>query len=71
MVPVSCDYAIWAEHSADRVQGLASLRERRPEIKALALWVDGKISDRGLDELKKRDIEVVSNVLEPLSKPSS
>ena len=64
VVPVSCDYAIWAEKSAGRVEDFVALRQSKPEIKRLALWIDGKVSPRGLDELKKRDIDVVTGVLD-------
>jgi hypothetical protein len=71
VVPISCDYAIWAEKPAGRVEAFVALRQSRPEIKGLALWVDGKVSDRGLDELKKRQIDVVTGVLDKSSKPSA
>lgn len=68
VVPISCDYAIWAEKPAGRVEAFVALRESRPEIKGLALWVDGKVSDRGLEELKKRKIDTVTGVLDKSSK---
>jgi hypothetical protein len=71
VVPISCDYAIWAEKPAGRVEAFVALRQSRPEIKGLALWVDGKVSDRGLEELKKRQIETVTGVLDRPSKPSA
>lgn len=71
VVPISCDYAIWAEKPAGRVDAFVALRQSRPEIKGLALWVDGKVSDRGLEELKKRQIETVTGVLDKPSKPSA
>ena len=71
VVPVSCDYAIWAEKPASRVEEFAALRQSRPEVKGLALWVDGKVSDRGLEELKKRNIDVVTGVLDKASKPNA
>jgi hypothetical protein len=63
VVPVSCDYAIWAEKPAGRVEEFAALRQSRPEIKGLALWVDGKVSGRGRQELKARQIELATDVL--------
>jgi len=71
MVPVSCDYAVWAERPAGRVEEFSALRQSRPEIKGLALWVDGKVSDRGLEELKSRNIETVTGVLDKPSKPNA
>jgi len=71
VVPISCDYAIWFERPAARVNDFVALREKRPDIKGLALWVDGKVSPRGLEELKKRNIEVVTGVLDKPSKPSA
>jgi hypothetical protein len=71
VVPISCDYAIWAEKPAGRVEAFVALRQSRPEIKGLALWVDGKVSDRALEELKKRQVDVVTGVLDQPSKPSA
>ena len=71
VVPISCDYAIWAEKPAGRVDAFVALRQSRPEIKGLALWVDGKVSDRALEELKRRKIEVVTGVLDKPSKSST
>jgi hypothetical protein len=68
VVPVSCDYAVWAERPAGRIDEFSALRTSRPEIKGLVLWVDGKVSDRGLEELKTRNIEVVTGVLDKPSK---
>ena len=68
VVPVSCDYAVWAERPAGRVDQFAALRQSRPEIKGLVLWVDGKVSDRGLEELKSRNIEIATGVLDKTSK---
>jgi hypothetical protein len=71
VVPISCDYAIWAEKPASRVEEFAALRQSRPEIKGLALWVDGKVSDRGLEELKKRNIDVMTGVLDKQASKAS
>jgi hypothetical protein len=68
VVPVSCDYAIWAEKAAGRVEEFAALRDSKPEIKGLALWIDGKVSPRGMEEVKKRNIELVTGVLDKSSK---
>jgi hypothetical protein len=35
------------------------------------LWVDGKVSDRGLEELRARNIEVVTGVLDKPLKPNA
>jgi hypothetical protein len=71
MVPVSCDYAVWAERPAGRVEEFSALRQSRPEIKGLALWVDGKVSDRGLEELKSRNIAVATGVLDKPAKSNA
>jgi hypothetical protein len=34
------------------------------EIKGLALWVDGKVSDRATQELKSRKIDLATGVLD-------
>jgi hypothetical protein len=64
VVPLSCDYAVWAEGPASRVEAFSAAAKGRPEVKGLALWVDGKVSDRGLEELKARNIDVVTGVLD-------
>jgi hypothetical protein len=69
--PLSCDYAIWNEHAAGRVEAFSQLPQSRPEIKGLALWVDGKVSDRAAQELTKRKIELATGVLEEPSKPKT
>lgn len=56
VVPVSLDYAIWAERTARRAEEFAAIDKSRGDIKALALWTDGQVSDRLRDELKKRGI---------------
>ena len=61
--PLSCDYAIWSEHAAGRVAEFAALTQGQEEIKGLALWVDGKVSDRAAQELKTRKIELVTGVI--------
>ena len=64
VVPLSCDYAIWNEHAAGRVEAFSQLTQSRNEIKGLALWVDGKVSDRAAQELKNRKIELATGVLD-------
>ena len=63
VIPLSCDYAIWSEHAAARVEAFNQLPQSRPEIKGLALWVDGKVSERATQEMKKRKIELATDVL--------
>ena len=62
--PLSCDYAIWSEHAAGRVAELLALAQGQDEIKGLALWVDGKVSDRAAQELKNRKIDLATKVLD-------
>jgi hypothetical protein len=64
VVPLSCDYANWNERAAGRVDQFARLRETRPEIKGLALWVDGKLSETAARELRSRNIEIATDVLD-------
>jgi hypothetical protein len=63
VIPLSCDYAIWSEHAAARVDVFSQLPQSRSEIKGLALWVDGKVSERAAQELKKRNIDLATDVL--------
>lgn len=69
--PLSCDYAIWNEHAAARVEAFSQLPQSRPEIKGLVLWVDGKVSDRAAQELTKRKIELATGVLSEPSTPKT
>ncbi len=62
--PLSCDYAIWSEHAAGRVAEFAALIQGQEDIKALAVWVDGKVSDRAMQELKSRKIDLATGVLD-------
>src|SRR5213596_1748486 len=62
--PLSCDYAIWSEHAAGRVGEIAALVQGEDDIKGIAVWVDGKVSDRGTQELKSRNIDLVTGVLD-------
>src|SRR5438477_3495390 len=61
--PLSCDYAIWSEWAAGRVAEFAALTQGQEDIKALAVWVDGKVSDRATQELKNRKIDLATSVL--------
>jgi hypothetical protein len=63
VIPLSCDYAIWSEHAAARVEAFHQLPQSRPEIKGLALWVDGKVSERAAKEIKNRKIDLATDVL--------
>jgi len=62
--PLSCDFAIWTERAAGRVGEIAALMQGEDNIKGLAVWVDGKTSDRATQELKNRKIELVTGVLD-------
>ena len=62
--PLSCDYAIWNERAAGRVGEIAALAQGEDDIKGIAVWVDGKTSDRATLELKNRKIDLVSGVLD-------
>ena len=63
VIPLSCDYAIWSENAAARVEAFNQLPQSRSEIKGLALWVDGKVSERAAQELKNRHIDLATDVL--------
>ncbi len=63
VVPVSFDYAIWAERAARRTEEFASMDRTGNQITGLALWTDGRISDRLAEELKKRGIAVRTEVI--------
>lgn len=63
VIPLSCDYAIWSENAAARVEAFSQLPQSRSEIKGLALWVDGKVSERAAQELKNRKIDLTTDVL--------
>lgn len=63
VIPLSCDYAIWSEHAAARVEAFSQLPQSHSEIKGLALWVDGKVSERAAQELKDRHIDLATDVL--------
>jgi hypothetical protein len=63
VVPLSCDYAIWNEDNASRVEVFSQLPRSNAEVKGLALWVDGKVSERAAQELKNRKIDLATDVL--------
>jgi hypothetical protein len=63
VVPLSCDYAIWNEDNASRVEVFSQLPQSSSEVKGLALWVDGKVSERAAQELKNRKIDLATDVL--------
>ncbi|HWM23736.1 MAG TPA: hypothetical protein VNP98_02855 [Chthoniobacterales bacterium] len=71
VVPLSCDYAIWNENAAARVEAFSQLPQSRGEIKGLALWVDGSVSDRAAQELKNRKVDLATGVLVEPSKPKT
>jgi hypothetical protein len=62
--PLSCDYAIWSEHAAGRVGEFVALTQGEDDIKGIAVWVDGKTSDRATQELKNRKIDLATGVLD-------
>jgi hypothetical protein len=62
--PLSCDYAIWSERAAGRVGEIAALVQGEDDIKGIAVWVDGKTSDRAAQELKSRKIDLATGVLD-------
>lgn len=62
--PLSCDYAIWSERAAGRVGEIAALIQGEDDIKGIAVWVDGKTSDRATQELKNRKIDLATGVLD-------
>ena len=64
VIPLSCDYAIWAERAARRVEEFAAFAHSNHDIAGLALWVDGSISPRLAEELAARKIVVKANALE-------
>ena len=64
VVPLSCDYAIWSERNAGRLTDFANLMQGDPDVKGLTLWMDGKVSDRGRQELKSRKIDLATDVLD-------
>jgi hypothetical protein len=63
VVPLSCDYAIWNGDNANRVEVFSHLPQSTAEVKGLALWVDGKVSERAAQELKNRKIDLATDVL--------
>lgn len=63
VVPVSCDYAIWAERAARRAEEFASLDRAANGLTGLTLWTDGRLSERLSEELKKRGITFRTEVL--------
>jgi len=63
VVPVSFDYAIWAERAARRTGEFASLDRTANQIAGLTLWTDGRLSERLAEELKKRGISSRTEVL--------
>jgi hypothetical protein len=63
VIPLSCDYAVWSENAAGRVELFTRLPQSKSDIKGLALWVDGKVSDRAAAEIKNRKINLATDVL--------
>lgn len=63
VVPVSLDYAIWAERAARRVEEFGVIGKSGEGIKGLALWTDGRLSERLRAELKARGIAYRADAL--------
>jgi hypothetical protein len=70
VIPLSCDYAIWSAPAARRAEAFTQLPQSRSEITGLALWVDGKVSDRAAREIRSRKIDLATDVLAETSKPN-
>jgi hypothetical protein len=64
VIPLSCDYAIWSENAAGRVEDFIKLPQEQSDIKGLALWVDGKVSERATQELQNRKVDLATGVLD-------
>jgi hypothetical protein len=58
LVPLSCDFGIWAERAARRAEEFAATARANSSITGLALWVDGNVSARLAEELGSRKIAV-------------
>jgi hypothetical protein len=63
VVPLSCDYGIWAERAARRAEEFAASAHGDSKLTGLALWVDGKVSPRLAEELATRKIAVKTEAL--------
>ena len=50
VVPLSCDYAIWSENNAARVDEFVQFARSQSETKGRALWVYGKVSESAARE---------------------
>jgi hypothetical protein len=68
VVPVSLDYAIWAERTARRTEEFAGLAKAGGDIRGLTLWTDGRISERLGQEFKARGIGYRTLALDPGSR---
>jgi len=64
VVPVSLDYAQWGERTARRAEEFGALDKARAQITGLAVWTDGRLSDRLCAELKARGIAWRMNALD-------
>ena len=56
VVPVSLDYAVWAERTARRTEEFVARDRTADRIAGFAVWTDGRLSDRLCEEFKKRNI---------------
>lgn len=62
VVPISLDYARWTERVARRAEEFLALDAARQDVNGLALWTDGRVSERLAAELKKRGIGIQTEV---------
>ena len=63
VVPLSCDYGIWAERAGRRAEEFAATARSNSSLTGLALWVDGNVSARLAQELGARKIAVKTYAL--------
>ena len=63
VVPLSCDFAIWAERAGRRAEEFAAFAHGDSKITGLTLWVDGRVSERLAQELATRKIALKTDVL--------
>jgi hypothetical protein len=63
VVPLSCNYATWNEAAAGRVEQFLQFAQSAGTVKGIALWVDGKVSERAAHELVSRNIDVATDTL--------
>jgi hypothetical protein len=64
VVPVSLDYATWCERTARRTEEFTALAREGGDIKGLALWTDGRLSERLREEFRARNIAIRERALD-------